>query len=65
MRILDSCGGGPSGKTLISLPGVGTKTANVVRAELFKIPEIAVDTHVFRIGKDSVLRFIMKKNKIT
>ncbi len=38
-------------EALISLPGVGIKTANVVRAELFKIPEIAVDTHVARIAK--------------
>lgn len=36
---------------LISLPGVGVKTANVIRAELYKIPEIAVDTHVARIAK--------------
>lgn len=36
---------------LVSLPGVGIKTANVVRAELFKIPEIAVDTHVNRVSK--------------
>ena len=36
---------------LLTLPGVGVKTANVVRAELFKIPEIAVDTHVFRVAK--------------
>jgi len=35
---------------LLALPGVGVKTANVVRAELFKIPEIAVDTHVHRIA---------------
>ena len=34
---------------LMRLPGVGNKTANVVRAELFKIPEIPVDTHVARI----------------
>jgi endonuclease-3 len=41
----------PSDKAqLLSLPGVGVKTANVVRAELFKIPEIAVDTHVHRIA---------------
>lgn len=38
-------------KKLMALPGVGVKTANVVRAELFKIPEIAVDTHVSRIAK--------------
>lgn len=36
---------------LIALPGVGVKTANVVRAELFNIPEIAVDTHILRISK--------------
>jgi endonuclease-3 len=38
-------------KDLLTLPGVGVKTANVVRAELFHIPEIAVDTHVYRIAK--------------
>ena len=36
---------------LTQLPGVGVKTANVVRAELFNIPEIAVDTHILRISK--------------
>ena len=36
---------------LTSLNGVGVKTANVVRAELFKIPAIAVDTHVERVSK--------------
>ena len=36
---------------LCSLPGVGRKTANVVRAELFHIPSIAVDTHVERCAK--------------
>ncbi|HZJ89833.1 MAG TPA: endonuclease III [Bacilli bacterium] len=42
----------PSDKeALLTLPGVGVKTANVVRAELFKIPEIAVDTHVARVSK--------------
>lgn len=46
---------------LISLPGVGNKTANVVRAELFKIPEIAVDTHVERVSK----RLALAKNKDT
>jgi endonuclease-3 len=40
-----------SKEKLLKLPGVGVKTANVVRAELFKIPEIAVDTHVARIAK--------------
>lgn len=36
---------------LTSLSGVGVKTANVVRAELFNIPEIAVDTHVHRVSR--------------
>lgn len=36
---------------LMSLPGVGNKTANVVHCELFKIPEFPVDTHVERIAK--------------
>lgn len=36
---------------LMALPGVGIKTSNVVRAELFNIPEIAVDTHVNRVSK--------------
>jgi len=39
-----------SKEALTSLPGVGNKTANVVRAEIFKIPEIAVDTHVHRLA---------------
>ena len=35
---------------LIALPGVGRKTASCVLAYAFKIPAIAVDTHVFRIS---------------
>lgn len=35
---------------LVSLPGVGRKTANVVLAEAFGVPRIAVDTHVFRVA---------------
>lgn len=34
---------------LTDLPGVGRKTANVVRSNAFGIPGIAVDTHVFRV----------------
>ena len=41
----------PSDKDeLKSLAGVGEKTANVVLATAFKIPAIAVDTHVFRVS---------------
>ena len=35
---------------LITLPGVGRKTANVVLSEGFKVPRIAVDTHVLRVS---------------
>ena len=35
---------------LVRLPGVGRKTANVVRSVLFGYPAIAVDTHVFRVS---------------
>ena len=35
---------------LVSLPGVGRKTANVVLGEAFGIPSIAVDTHVLRVA---------------
>ena len=36
---------------LCSLDGVGRKTANVVLAEAFNKPSIAVDTHVHRVSK--------------
>jgi endonuclease-3 len=35
---------------LITLPGVGRKTANVIVSQLFGVPAIAVDTHVFRVS---------------
>lgn len=35
---------------LIALPGVGRKTANVVLSNAFRVPAIAVDTHVFRVS---------------
>ena len=35
---------------LEQLPGVGRKTANVVRNAAFGEPTIAVDTHIFRVG---------------
>lgn len=57
---------------LVSLAGVGRKTANVVLSVAFDVPRIAVDTHVERVSKrlgiarykDSVLeveRTLMKK----
>ncbi|MEG0909242.1 MAG: endonuclease III, partial [Bacilli bacterium] len=36
---------------LESLPGVGRKTTNVVLGMLYKVPCIAVDTHVLRVSK--------------
>ena len=35
---------------LVTLPGVGRKTANVVLSMAFGIAALAVDTHIFRIG---------------
>ncbi|MDD8048510.1 MAG: endonuclease III [Thomasclavelia sp.] len=58
-------------KGLMSLPGVGRKTANVVRSVSFNIPAFAVDTHVERISKrlgfakkdDDVLTIEKKLNR--
>lgn len=36
---------------LTSLPGVGRKTANVIRGNIYHEPSIVVDTHVMRISK--------------
>ena len=36
---------------LTSLPGVGRKTANVIRSHIYREPSIVVDTHVKRISK--------------
>ena len=42
----------PSDKEqLMTLPGVGNKTAGVIRAEIFHIPDLPVDTHILRISK--------------
>ncbi|SHH28532.1 endonuclease III [Tepidibacter thalassicus] len=35
---------------LVSLPGVGRKTANVILSNAFNVPAMAVDTHVFRVS---------------
>lgn len=37
-------------KSLLSLPGVGRKTADVMLSVAFGQPAIAVDTHVFRVA---------------
>ena len=36
---------------LEALPGVGRKTANVVLAEIWREPTLAVDTHVYRVTR--------------
>ncbi|WP_243287247.1 endonuclease III [Geothrix terrae] len=42
----------PSDPTeLGALPGVGQKTANVVLANAFGVPALAVDTHIFRVAR--------------
>jgi endonuclease-3 len=35
---------------LMTMPGVGRKTANVLAAVIYKKPAMAVDTHVFRVS---------------
>ena len=41
----------PSSRAALeSLPGVGRKTANVVLNTWFRLPAMAVDTHIFRVG---------------
>ena len=37
-------------ESLMALPGVGRKTANVVLNVAFGLPTIAVDTHIFRVS---------------
>ncbi len=36
---------------LVTLPGVGRKTASVILGQWFGVPAIAVDTHVLRLSK--------------
>jgi len=51
-KLIECFGGVVPGdfEQLVSLPGVGRKTANVVLAEGFGVQKIAVDTHVFRVS---------------
>jgi endonuclease-3 len=41
----------PSMDALVVLPGVGRKTANVVRSVAFDLPGLPVDTHVGRLSR--------------
>lgn len=51
-KLIDEFGGAvPADRdALVSLPGVGRKTANVVLNIFFGQPTIAVDTHIFRLS---------------
>ena len=51
-KLIDDFGGEVprTREELITLPGVGRKTANVVMSMAFGVPTMAVDTHVFRIA---------------
>ena len=50
--LLDKFGGElpESMEALTELPGVGRKTANLIRGHIFGIPSVIVDTHVKRIS---------------
>ena len=51
MLIEDHDGQVPNDQAALEkLPGVGRKTANVVRNIYFGVPTIAVDTHIFRVS---------------
>ena len=41
----------PALDELVTLPGVGRKTANVVRSVAFSLPGLPVDTHVLRVSQ--------------
>lgn len=43
---------------LVTLPGIGRKTANVFLSEFYNEPEIAVDTHVERVSKRLKLAYL-------
>ena len=51
-KLCDDFGGEVPGSVeqLMTLPGVGRKTANVVASIIYDKPVIAVDTHVFRVS---------------
>uniref|UniRef100_UPI004055D3A2 endonuclease III n=1 Tax=Agathobacter sp. TaxID=2021311 RepID=UPI004055D3A2 len=52
-RLIEVYGGEVPSKLedLITLPGVGRKTANVIRGNIYHEPSIVVDTHVKRISR--------------
>jgi endonuclease III len=52
-RVVEVYGGEVPGRLqdLVTLPGVGRKTANVVLGNAFAVPGITVDTHVGRLAR--------------
>jgi endonuclease-3 len=52
-RLVEVYGGEVPGRIedLVTLPGVGRKTANVVRSVALGLPGLPVDTHVLRLAK--------------
>lgn len=52
-KLIEDYGGEvpPDLESLLTLPGVGRKTANVIRGNIYDIESIVVDTHVKRISK--------------
>lgn len=64
LKIIDTYGGEVphTFDELITLPGVGRKTANVVLSNAFNIPRIAVDTHVFRLSNR--IGIVREKNEL-
>jgi endonuclease-3 len=62
--IIDRFGGQVPGnmEDLLSLPGVGRKTANVILGHCFDEPGIVVDTHVIRIS--NLMGFVDSKDAV-
>lgn len=50
---------------LMSLPGIGKKSADVILSTIFKQPTLAVDTHVFRVSHRLGLSNINDRNKMS
>ncbi len=52
-RIVETCDGRLPGsmEQLLTLPGIGRKTANVILGNSFGIPAVTVDTHVRRLSQ--------------
>ena len=49
-------------ESMVKLPGVGRKTANVVLGNIHGIPSLVVDTHVTRIS--NLLKFVKSRNAV-